>query len=104
MTEHLSFPCWVRLTKLDHCPDSRHSPAIAIGWSSCGWAPMPPTPGARFEIFSDRSRQRRLLSTSPVRECLSGWIFMTYNSFYLLEAEEEPAAVEELAREAELVG
>ncbi|GAB3637317.1 hypothetical protein GCM10027422_29070 [Hymenobacter arcticus] len=104
MTDTIVFPAWVRVTKLQSCADAFSPEAIAVGRSFVGYAPLAPAKGRRFELFADQARLRRVLSTSEVRECLSPWIFMTFNSFYLIEVVEAPAEAEELVEEIALAG
>ncbi|UOQ98897.1 hypothetical protein MUN81_05255 [Hymenobacter sp. 5317J-9] len=97
MTDTLTFPAWVRLVKLQACADAQHPDKIRNGFSCYGLAPLAPAIGRRFELFEDEHKGRRVISTSSVRERLNPWLFMTRNSFYLIETVEAPTEAEVLA-------
>ncbi|GAB3582167.1 hypothetical protein [Hymenobacter daeguensis] len=99
MDGNLTFPAWVRVIKLQACADAQSPDKIRNGRVFFGFAPLVPANGRRFELFTDSSRLRLVLSTSPVRERLNPWIFMTINSFYLIETEDAPVEAAQLVKE-----
>jgi hypothetical protein len=103
MFASITYPAWIRITKVQERPDALIPHNIVEGQSWHGLALKAPRCGQRFLMLLNFPNTRPGFYTSEVRELLSPWLFMTYNSFYLIEEEEAPAEAEELVIEAESV-